>query len=75
MNEDMSMLLRPLLAYDNDKRHRVTEVRHSNSYTTQVLYRLGFSWQQTDQNYVAQFVKALAGLGYFDVSLLKKLNA
>jgi thioester reductase-like protein len=75
MNEDMSMLLRPLLAYDNDRRHRVTEVRHSNSYTTQVLYRLGFSWQQTDQNYVAQFVKALAGLGYFDISLLKKLNA
>jgi amino acid adenylation domain-containing protein/non-ribosomal peptide synthase protein (TIGR01720 family) len=75
MNEDLSMLLRPLLAYDNDKMHKVTEVRHSNSYTTQVLYRLGFTWQQTDQNYVAQFVKALAGLGYFDLSLLKKLNA
>jgi len=35
-------------------------------YTMQVLYRLGFAWPVTTWDYIARFVSALGGLGYFD---------
>ena len=38
-----------------------------NDYTMQVLYRLGFSWNQTSSIYVEQFLKALEGMGFFDL--------
>ena len=37
-----------------------------NSYTTQVLYRLGFHWSTTSWDYVDQFLTAIDGMGYFD---------
>jgi hypothetical protein len=37
-----------------------------NTYTTQVLYRLGFRWSTTSWNYVDQFLKAIDGFDYFD---------
>ena len=38
-----------------------------NDYTMQVLYRLGFSWNQTSNAYVEQFLEALEGMGFFDL--------
>ena len=37
-----------------------------NSYTSQVLYRMGFRWSTTSWDYVDQFLTAIDGLGYFD---------
>ena len=67
MNPEMVLQLRPLLAYYNNMERSVKPILTSNTYTTQVLHRLGFDWQMTDKDYVARFVKELAGLGYFDV--------
>ena len=36
-----------------------------NSYTTQILYRLGFHWPVTGNNYVDQFAQRLRKLGFF----------
>ena len=38
-----------------------------NDYTMQVLYRLGFSWDQTSIGYVEQFLEGLEGMGFFDL--------
>jgi hypothetical protein len=37
-----------------------------NSFTTQVLYRLGFRWSPTSWDYVDQFLKAIDAFGYFE---------
>ena len=59
--------LTSLLAYQSkDAGEAVEFVKVKNQFTTQVLYRLGFEWSMTSKTYIAQFVKALMGLGFFD---------
>ena len=61
-------LLTTLLAYDNkDSSKKVEMIRAENEYTTQCLYRLGFNWSMTADSYITAFLKALNGLGFFDV--------
>lgn len=50
---------------------KATVIPTSNSYTSQVLYRLGFRWSVTSWDYVRQFLKAIDGLGYFEIEKLK----
>jgi thioester reductase-like protein len=38
-----------------------------NAYTMQVLYRMGFRWNETSNAYVERFLDALAGFGFFDL--------
>ncbi len=59
-----------LLAYQ-DMAHgqKTTDVARDNDYTTQVLYRLGFSWSPTSWDYVERMLEALGGFGFFDSSL------
>jgi amino acid adenylation domain-containing protein len=59
-------LLRPLMAYASAAGVSIEDVDCDNSYTTQVLYRLGFKWSSIDEDYVERFAKALYGLGFFD---------
>ena len=49
-------------------RESVRLLRHCE-YTMQVLYRLGFAWPVTTWDYIARFVSALGGLGYFEEEL------
>ena len=59
--------LTTLLAYDNkDSSKTVEMIPAENEYTTQVLYRLGFSWSMTSRDYMNSFLSALDGLGFFD---------
>ena len=61
-------LLTALLAYETmDSSKKVEMIRTENEYTTQCLYRLGFNWSMTADSYISAFLKALKGLGYFDV--------
>ncbi len=61
-------LLTTLLAYDNkDSSRKVEMISTENEYTTQSLYRLGFNWSMTADGYISGFLKALNGLGFFDV--------
>jgi len=38
-----------------------------NHYTTEVLYRIGHSWPITNEIYMHKSIKALDGLGFFDI--------
>ena len=60
-------LLASLLAYQ-DMAHgqKTTDVARDNNYTTQVLYRLGYSWSQTSWDYAEHMLTAIGGLGFFD---------
>ena len=59
--------LTTLLAYDNkDSSKTVEMISTENEYTTQVLYRLGFSWSMTSRDYMNSFLSALDGLGFFE---------
>ncbi len=56
-----------LLAYQ-DMAHgqKTTDVTRDNDLTTQVLYRLGFTWSPTSWDYVERMLTAIGGLGFFD---------
>ncbi len=56
-----------LLAYQ-DMAHgqKTSDVERDNDYTTQVLYRLGFSWSPTSWDYVERMLTALGGFGFFE---------
>ena len=59
--------LSSLLAYqDMAHGHKTADVSCRNDYTMQVLYRLGYSWSHTTWDYIDRFLKAIAGLGFFD---------
>ena len=61
------ILLTTLLAYDNKDSSKVVEmIATENEYTTQTLYRLGFSWSMTSRDYMNSFLSALEGLGFFE---------
>ena len=63
-----AQILSSLLAYENMAHgQKTSDVKRSNDYTTQVLFRLGFSWSTTSMDYVERMLKAIAGLGFFDV--------
>ena len=56
-----------LLAY-KDMAHgqKTADVKRDNDYTTQVLYRLGFSWSPTSWDYVERMLIAIGGFGFFE---------
>ena len=56
-----------LLAYQ-DMAHgqKTTDVKRDNDYTTQVLYRLNFSWSPTSWDYVERMLTAIGGFGFFE---------
>ena len=49
-----------------DSSKKVEMISTENEYTTQVLYRLGFSWSMTSRDYMNSFLSALEGLGFFE---------
>ena len=56
-----------LLAY-KDMAHgqKTADVQRDNDYTTQVLYRLGFSWSPISWDYVERMLTAIGGFGFFE---------
>ena len=64
---DKARQLSSLMAYQDMAHGRKTsDVARQNIYTMQVLYRLGFSWSHTTWDYIDRFLKAIAGMGFFD---------
>ena len=59
--------LSALLAY-KDMAHgqKSASVGRQNSYTSQVLHRLGFYWSTTSWDYDQQMLQAIAGFGFFE---------
>ena len=66
-------ILQSMLAYVNEKdAGSVVPVQVSCEYTTQVLARMGFFWNETGEAYVKRFIDALSGLGFFDETNLNR---
>ena len=66
-------ILQSMLAYVNAKdAGSVVPVQVSCEYTTQVLARMGFFWNETGEAYVKRFIDALSGLGFFDETNLNR---
>lgn len=65
-NPDLVTLVRPLMAYNLSSSHKMRWIEATNSYTTQVLYRLGFQWPLTARNYVHRFVDTIVGFDFFN---------
>ncbi|MBP5514385.1 MAG: amino acid adenylation domain-containing protein [Bacteroidaceae bacterium] len=59
--------LSSMLAYQ-DMAHgqKTADVQRDNDYTTQVLYRLGFSFSPTSWDYVERMLNAIGGFGFFE---------
>ena len=62
---ELVTLLRPLVAYKVSGGHQVRWIEADNTYTTQVLYRLGFQWPVTSADYVNRFIQTIIGFDYF----------
>ena len=45
---------------------KTADVARDNDYTTQVLYRLGFSFSPTSWDYVERMLNAIGGFGFFE---------
>ena len=66
-------ILQSMLAYINvNGGTSVIPVQASCEYTTQVLARMGFFWNETGEAYVQRFIEAMAGLGFFDETNLNR---
>ena len=61
-------LLTSMLAYRSpDTDGRNIAIPWNNSFTMQVLYRMGYRWPQISEEYVKRFIGGMIGLGYFDL--------
>ena len=59
--------LASLLAYQDMAHGQKTfDVNRDNDYTTQVLYRLGFSWSPTSWDYIERMLTTIGGFGFFE---------
>lgn len=57
----------PLVAYANNSGVQELGLNELDiGFTSQVLYRLGFSWPETGSQYIRQFIRKLDGLSFFD---------
>lgn len=66
-NTETAAKLSGLLAYDNMGHGQKTyAVGKNNDLTMQVLYRMGFKWPTTTEEYEAKFINALHTLNFFD---------
>ena len=66
-DERLAPQLASLLAYRNIcKGHQISELRASNGYTMQALYRLHFNWPLVERRYLNSFISSLVSLGFFD---------
>ncbi len=65
-NPAKAKLLTSMLAY-GDWDSNGHYVPWHNSYTMQVLYRMGYRWPEISKEYVKRFTSGMIGLGYFDL--------
>ena len=64
-NSRLNSRLNGLAAYDRPDLHAVET---DNRFTTNILYRLGFSWPLMEDSYLDKVIHTLVQLDYFDMS-------
>lgn len=66
-DEEKNQLISGLIAYlPGDWEEGGAYIDADNSFTTKILYRLGFKWPMPDKDYLRNALKALETLGFFD---------
>lgn len=66
-DESKNELISGLIAYLPGSEEAVgVYIDADNSFTTKILYRLGFKWPMPDKDYLRNALKALETLGFFD---------
>ncbi len=65
-------ILASMLAYKNMNGNNVLPVETKFDYTSKILSRMGFYWNNTDKDYIRRFIEALMGLGFFDENNLSR---
>ncbi|MBQ0083223.1 MAG: amino acid adenylation domain-containing protein [Clostridiales bacterium] len=63
-NDDINAKLGGLAAYDIKDAHAVDT---DNLFTTNILYRIGFSWPLIDDGYLDRTIYSIMTLDYFDI--------
>lgn len=61
-----------LIAYLSRDENDIYTVDYSNTFTTNVLYRLGFKWPITDDEYMEKAIMDLDTMGFFDSDYFNK---
>lgn len=64
-DDEVILLLRPLVAYNLNEEYQTKNIDYSCNYTNKVLQHLGYYWPDTNSDYVSRFVEELKSLGYF----------
>ena len=65
-DESMADAVLGLVAYNSGSEDAVIELGSDNRFTKNVLYRLGYKWPITDNNYLANAIEALDTLSFFE---------
>lgn len=66
-DENKNSLISGLIAYlPGSQDESGVYIDADNSFTTKILYRLGFKWPMPDKDYLRNALTALATLGFFD---------
>ncbi|MBQ6183890.1 MAG: amino acid adenylation domain-containing protein [Clostridia bacterium] len=64
-NGERSLLVSSLLTYSSSDHHVHAFIKTDNTFTVKALYRLGYKWPITDENYLRRMIESLDTLGYF----------
>jgi len=67
-NSKKAKYLNSLIAYQEYGK-RIIPIKSVNSYTSQVLLRLGFRWPITSEEYLNKFFTMMKDIGFFDQEL------
>ena len=65
-DEKKSKAVAGLIAYRDTDKNRREEVGYDMTFTVKALYRLGYKWPITGDEYIEKAIEALDTLGFFD---------
>jgi amino acid adenylation domain-containing protein len=67
-NPEVAPAISGLIVYlSSDTDNALYEIAPQNLFTAEVLYRIGHNWPITSETYMHKSIKALDGLGFFDI--------
>jgi hypothetical protein len=64
-SKEANDIISSLVAYNISDGHTYRFIESDNSFTTKILYRLGFRWPITDESYLEKLIEAIDTLGFF----------
>jgi hypothetical protein len=70
---EKAAILSSMTAYMNTAHgKKITALPCTAHYTTQILARMGFFWNQSNEKYVNDFINVLRGFRFFNKNNLKR---